>query len=52
MEPDGIAETMLEEVVNMVPVACCAAFAGRDLMPRGNHVPEGEILKAFQSVNG
>jgi hypothetical protein len=24
----------------------------KDLMPCGNHVPEGEILKAFQSVNG
>lgn len=27
-------------------------FMTKDLLPKGNHVPEGEALKAFQSVNG
>jgi NAD(P)H dehydrogenase (quinone) len=54
MEPDGIAETMLEggRQYGASVARVTAALAGKDLMPRGNHVPEGEILKAFQSVNG
>lgn len=54
MEPIGIADEMLkggrQYGASVAHVA--AALVGKDLLPKGNHVPEGEALKAFQSVNG
>ncbi|NEQ21169.1 MAG: hypothetical protein F6K28_18470 [Microcoleus sp. SIO2G3] len=54
MEPDGIAHVMLEgsRQYGAIVARVAAALAGKELMPRDNHVPEGEILQAFQSVNG
>lgn len=54
MEPDGITENMLEggREYGASIARVAAALAGKDLLPKGNHVPSGEILKTFQSVNG
>ncbi|GAA6620234.1 flavodoxin domain-containing protein [Scytonema sp. NUACC26] len=54
MEPDGITDAMLEggHQYGASVARVAAALTGKELLPRGNHVPEGEILKAFQSVNG
>ena len=54
MEPLGITNEMLEggRQYGASVARVAAALAGKELLPHGNHVPEGETLKAFQSVNG
>ncbi|MGL4621692.1 NAD(P)H-dependent oxidoreductase [Chroococcidiopsis sp.] len=54
MEPIGIQEEMLEggRQYGASVARVAAALAGKDLFTRTNHVPEGENLKVFQSVNG
>lgn len=54
MEPFGVTEDMFEggRQYGALVARVAAALAGKELMPRSNHVPEGEILKAFQSVTG
>jgi NAD(P)H dehydrogenase (quinone) len=54
MEPIGITDAMLEggRQYGASVARVAAALVGKNLIPRGNQVPEGEILKAFQSVNG
>lgn len=54
MEPIGITEDMLEggQQYGASVARVAAALADKALLPKGNHVPEGEILKSFQSVNG
>jgi NAD(P)H dehydrogenase (quinone) len=54
MEPVGIAEATLEggRQYGASVARVAAALAGKELLPRGNQVPEGENLEAFQSVNG
>lgn len=54
MEPDGITDAMLEggRQYGASIARVAVALAGKDLLPRGNHAPEGEILKAFQAVTG
>lgn len=52
MEPIGIAAETLEggRQYGASVARVAAALAGKDMLPRGNQVPEGEILKAFQSL--
>ena len=54
MEPVGVQDEALEggrqHGASVARVA--AALAGKDLLPRGNHVPEGEVLQAFLGVSG
>lgn len=54
MEPIGIADEMLEggRQYGASVAHVAAALAGKELLPKGNHVPQGEALEAFQSVNG
>lgn len=54
MEPIGITDEMLEggRQYGALVARVTAVLAGKDLFPHTNHVPEGENLKAFQSVNG
>lgn len=54
MEPVGIADAMLEggHQYGASVARVTAALAEKDLMPRGNSVPEGENLTVFQSVTG
>ena len=47
-----IKDTQIKFLQPDVSVARVAsALAGKELLPHGNHVPEGETLKAFQSVD-
>lgn len=54
MEPVGIDEATLEggRQYGASVARVAIALAGKDLLPRGNQVPEGEILTAFQAVTG
>lgn len=54
MEPIGITDEMLEggRQYGASVARVAVVLAGKALFPKANHVPEGEILKAFQSVNG
>jgi NAD(P)H dehydrogenase (quinone) len=54
MEPIGITDEMLEggRQYGASVARVAIALAGKDLLPRGNQVPEGEILTAFQGVTG
>lgn len=54
MEPVEISASALEggRHYGASVARVASALAGKDLMPQGNSIPEGETLKAFQSATG
>jgi NAD(P)H dehydrogenase (quinone) len=54
MEPIGITDEMLEggRQYGASVARVAIALAGKELLPRDNQVPEGEILTTFQGVTG